>query len=158
MGGQFNFNPGTDASTAGIDVLSEFASDAVKLVADILEHPKFPPQELERIRANLLRQLSVQLATPQAQANQVFAATLYPDHAYGRLFPTEAQLKRYGIDDIRKFYAANLGAQKTHLYVVGRLDASAVKKTIEAAFANWSAGRGSIHITHRSADRGDSHR
>jgi zinc protease len=139
MGGQFNFNPGTDASTAGIDVLSEFAPDAVKLIADILQHPKFPPEELERVRANLLRQLSVQLATPQAQANQVFAATLYPDHAYGRLFPTEAQLKHYGLEDIRKFYAANLGAQKTHLYVVGRFD-PAIKKTIETFFVNWGAG------------------
>jgi zinc protease len=139
MGGQFNFSPGTDSSSAGIDVLSEFAPDAVKLIADILQHPTLPPGELERVRGNLLRQLSVQLATPQSQANQVFAATLYPDHPYGRLFPTENQLKQYGMEDVRKFYAANLGAQRTHLYVVGRFD-PAVRKTIEAAFADWNAG------------------
>jgi zinc protease len=139
MGGQLNFNAGTDSSSAGIEVLSEFAPDAVKLLADVLQHPKLPPGELERIRGNLLRQLSVQLATPQAQANQVFAATLYPDHPYGRLFPTEDQLKRYGMEDVRKFYAANLGAQRTHLYVVGRFD-PAVRKTIEAAFADWTTG------------------
>ena len=139
MGGQLNFNPGSDASSAGIEVLSEFTADAVKLVADVLQHPKLPPAELERVRGNLLRQLAVQLATPQAQANQVFAATLYPDHPYGRLFPTEAQLKRYGMEDVRKFYAANLGAQRTHLYVVGRFD-PAVKQTIESAFEGWNAG------------------
>jgi zinc protease len=139
MGGQFNFGPGTDSSSAGIDVLSEFAPDAVKLIADILQHPTLPPAELERVRGNLLRQLSVQLATPQAQANQVFAATLYPDHPYGRLFPTESQLKRYAMEDVRKFYAANLGAQRTHLYVVGRFD-PAVRKTIAAAFADWNPG------------------
>ncbi len=43
MGGQLNFNPGTDASSAGIEVLSEFTADAVKLVADVLQHPKLPP-------------------------------------------------------------------------------------------------------------------
>jgi predicted Zn-dependent peptidase len=139
MGGQLNFNAGTDASSAGIEVLSEFTSDAVKLLADVLEHPKLPPGELERVRGNLLRQLAVQLATPQAQANQVFAATLYPDHPYGRLFPTEEQLKRYGMEDVRKFYAANVGAQRTHFYVVGRFD-PAVRKTIETAFADWNAG------------------
>jgi zinc protease len=40
---------------------------------------------------------------------------------------------------VRKFYAANLGAQRTHLYVVGRFD-PAVKETIQAAFENWNAG------------------
>lgn len=139
MGGQLNINSGTDASSAYLEVLSEFSNDAVKLMADVLQHPKLPAGELERVRGNLLRQLSVQLATPQAQANQVFAATLYPDHAYGRLFPTEAQLKKYTMDDVRKFYAANLGAERTHLYVVGRFDPS-VKQTIQAAFETWNAG------------------
>jgi zinc protease len=139
MGGQLNFNAGTDSSSAGIEVLSEFTPEAVKLLADVLQHPKLPPGELERVRGNLLRQLSVQLDTPQAQANQVFAATLYPDHPYGRLFPTETQLKQYGMEDVRKFYAANLGAQRTHLYVVGRFDPS-IRKTIETAFADWNAG------------------
>ena len=139
MGGQLNINAGTDSSSAGIEVLSEFTPDAVKLVADVLQHPKLPPDQLERVRGNLLRQLSVQLATPQAQANQVFAAALYPNHPYGRLFPTEDQLKRYGIEDVRKFLAANLGAQRTHLYVVGRFD-PAIKRTIETAFENWTSG------------------
>ncbi|HLK20962.1 MAG TPA: pitrilysin family protein [Bryobacteraceae bacterium] len=140
MGGQFYFNAGVDASSAGLDVLSEFAPDAVKLVADVLQHPKFPASELERNRADLLRQLSVQLSTPGAKANQAFAAALYPNHPYGRLFPTEAQLKSYTLDDLRKFYAANLSAKKTHFYVVGRFDSAAVKKTIESYFVNWAAG------------------
>jgi predicted Zn-dependent peptidase len=139
MGGQLNVNAGTDSSTVEMEVLSEFTPDAVKLVADVLQHPKLPPQEIERVRGNLLRQLAVQLATPQAQASQVFAATLYPDHPYGRLFPTEGQLKSYGIEDVRKFYAENVGAQRTHLYVVGRFD-PAIKRTIETAFESWDSG------------------
>jgi zinc protease len=139
MGGQLSVDIGADSSSATIEVLSEFTPDAVKLLADVLEHPLLPASELERVRGNLLRQLAVQLATPQAQANRVFAATLYPDHPYGRLFPTEDQLKRYAIDDVRKFSAANVGAQRTHLYVVGRFD-PAVEQTIQAAFENWNSG------------------
>jgi predicted Zn-dependent peptidase len=111
----------------------------VKLVAEVLEHPRLPDGELERVRANSLRQLAVQLSRPQAQADRAFAAALYPEHPYGRLFPTESQLKSYKIEDIRKFYSDNVGAHRTHLYVVGRFDA-AVRKTIEAAFENWEVG------------------
>lgn len=139
MGGQLQVSAGTDESSARIEVLSEFAADAVKLVADVIEHPKFPESELERVRGNLLRQLTVQLSTPQAQARRAFAAALYPDHPYGRLFPSESQLKGYTIGDVRKFYADNAGAQRTHLYVVGRFD-PAVRKTIEVAFATWDPG------------------
>jgi len=42
MGGQLEVNAGTDESSLAIEVLSEFAADAVKLVADVLEHPKLP--------------------------------------------------------------------------------------------------------------------
>ena len=139
MGGQLTIGARSDSSSASIEVLSEFAPDAVKLIADVLQHPKLPASELERLRGNLLRQLSVQLATPQAQANQVFAAALYPNHPYGRLYPTEDQLKSYRIEDVQKYYAANVGAQRTHLYVVGRFD-PAIRKTIETAFESWNAG------------------
>lgn len=139
MGGQLDVTAGTDESVASIEVLSEFTTDAVKLVADVLQHPKLPESEMERVRANNLRQLAVQLSTPQAQANRAFAATLYPGHPYGRLFPTESQLKSYKLEDVRKFYADNVGAQRTHLYVVGRFD-PAVRKAIEAAFDGWEPG------------------
>ncbi len=139
MGGQLETSPGTDQSFVSIDVLGEFAADAVKLIADVVRHPKLPESELERVRNDALRQLAVQLATPQAQASQAFAATLFPEHPYGRMFPTESQLKGYKIADLRKFYADNIGAQRTHLYVVGRFD-PAVKKTIEAAFGSWPTG------------------
>ena len=139
MGGQLDVTAGTDESVASIEVLSEFTADAVKLVADVVAHPKLPESEMERVRANNLRQLAVQLSTPQAQANRAFAATLYPNHPYGRLFPSESQLKSYRLEDVRKFYADNIGAQRTHLYVVGLFD-PAVRKTIEAAFDGWEAG------------------
>jgi len=139
MGGQLQTGPGTDQSTVSIDVLGEFAVDAVKLIADVLQHPKLPESELERVRNDALRQLAVQLATPQAQASQAFTAQMFPGHPYGRMFPTESQLKAYGIGDIRKLYAENIGAQRTHLYVVGRFD-PAVRKAIEAAFEGWPAG------------------
>ena len=139
MGGQLEVNAGTDESSVAIEVLSEFTADAVKLVAEVLEHPRLPDAELQRVRANSLRQLAVQLSRPQAQADRAFAAALYPEHPYGRLFPTESQLKSYKIEDVRKFYADNVGAHRTHLYVVGRFDA-AVRKTIEAAFENWEVG------------------
>jgi zinc protease len=49
-------------------------------------------------------------------------------------------LNSYTLADVRGFYAANFGAQRASIYVVGRFDEKAVKKAIEASFARWSKG------------------
>ena len=139
LGGQLNAGAGLDSSQAGIQVLSEFAPDAVRLLADVLRRPTFPASELERLRADLLRRLTVELAQPQPLAGQAFAKALYGDHPYGRVYPTEANLKSYTLEQVRRHFQANLGARRTHLYVVGRFPAS-LKQAISAAFEDWAPG------------------
>ena len=139
MGGQISVNSGSDQGSVSIGVLSEFTPGAVKLVAEVLRSPSLPPSELERVRTNLLRARSVSLSRPQSLANEAFAKQIYGDHPYGRVFASEAQLKAYSLDDLKKFYAANYGAKRTHLYISGRFD-SAIKKTIAEAFEGWAEG------------------
>ena len=139
MGGQLSVNAGADNSAVGVNVLSEFAPDAVKLVSDVLLRPTFPASELERIRANLLRRVALAHSEPQALASEAFSREVYGNHPYGREYPTEAQLKAYTLDDVKKFFAANAGARRTHLYIAGRFDSS-VRKAIAAAFDGWQEG------------------
>ena len=80
MGGQLDVSARLDNSVANIQVLSEFAPDAARLLADILQRPTLPASELERLRADMLRRLSVELSQPQPLADQAFAKTLYGEH------------------------------------------------------------------------------
>jgi len=81
----------------------------------------------------------VELSQPQPLAEQAYAKAIYGDHPYGRTHPTEAMLKSYTIEQVKAFRAANLGAKRTHLYVVGRFPAE-TKQAIVAAFEGWAAG------------------
>ncbi|MBI4889581.1 MAG: insulinase family protein [Acidobacteria bacterium] len=139
MGGQLSVGAGVDESMASIQVLSEFAPDAVKLLADVLRRPALPGSELERLRADMLRRLAVQKAQPDAIADEAFAKALYGNHPYGRFFPDEARLKAYSMEQVKRFYKENVGAKRTHLYVVGRYPAG-LKQAITAAFDGWEAG------------------
>jgi predicted Zn-dependent peptidase len=141
MGGNLNLNAGTHETTLGLNVLSERAPDAVRLVADLARRPTFPASELERVRQNLLRNLAVARSQPQPAADAALAAAYYgTDHPYGRLFPTEAQLKGYTLADVQRFYAANFGARRARLYIAGRFDADAVRAAVEQAYADWQPG------------------
>src|SRR5437868_5465478 len=47
MGSTLSVDSSYDRTDAGLDVLSEFGPDAVRLVADVITHPRLPESELE---------------------------------------------------------------------------------------------------------------
>jgi len=140
MGGEFNIGVGTHTTNAGTSVLYEFTPDAIKLIADVLMNPSFPASELDRLIKDRQRQVNVSLSRPQPQARQEFMATLYPDHPYGRVYPTEEMLGSYTLDNIKGFYNDNYGAKRTTVYVAGKFNEDEVKKAVEATFATWKEG------------------
>lgn len=140
MGGQIGLGVGSDETSLSLDVLSEFGADAVSLLAEVLTQPKLPESELPRIRQNYLRNLSVQTTQPQAIAGAAFAELMYPNHPYGRTFPTAEQLNSYTIEDVRKYYEENFGARRTHIYVAGKFDRATVEKSIRAKLGQWREG------------------
>lgn len=140
MGGGLSLSTGVDAATASIDVLGEFTPQAIGLVADLLQRPDLKAEELEKVRADLLRNLMVAKSSPGSVAAEAFQAAVYPGHPYGRVFPTPQQLSAYTLEQVRAFHAANYGAARTHLYVVGRFDPARVRAAVEKAFGGWRAG------------------
>jgi zinc protease len=141
MGGSLNVNAGEDRTTIAGEVLSEFAPEMLRLVADVAANPAFPASELERLKGDLARQLSLAKSQPQVLAQEVFRKTLYGgDHPYGRLFPTAEQIQGYGVAQAKAFYEKTYGAANAHLYVAGRFDQAAVEKTVREAFAGLRKG------------------
>jgi predicted Zn-dependent peptidase len=140
MGGSLAVNVGPDLTTIGGDALSEFAPDFVRLLAEVVRHPRLPAAELPRLKADRLRQLSVARRQPRSLTLERFRQALYPDHAYGRVFPAPEQLEGYTPVQVRGFHAANFGAARAHLYVVGRFDSAATEAAARAAFGDWGRG------------------
>jgi len=140
MGSSLATGAGPDDSRLSLDVLSDFAPDAAKLLADVVQHPLLPESEMPRLKSNALRRLAVANTQPGQIALTRFHKLLYGDHPYATVLPTEAAINKMTIEDAKKFYAANYGAQRAHLYVAGKFDSAAVKKAIEGAFSGWAEG------------------
>lgn len=146
MGGSLSISVGLDQTAVTGEALAEFVPGMVALLADVLRNPALPETELERLRRDAQRNLEVALNDPDSMGQAAFYRALYGDHPYGRLFPTEAQLASYSTGQIRDFYQANFGAQRTHLFVVGMFDMSAVKSAIEQALGSWEPGPGPLQL------------
>lgn len=140
MGSTLEVHAGKDQTKLGIDVLQEFAPDAVKLLADVAQHPRLPQSEIDRLKNDALRQIALQNSQPQTIAVVRFRKILYGDHPYSIVVPTEDDIKKLTIQDVKDFYAGNFGAQRAHLYVAGKFDPAAVKKVIAESFSSWPKG------------------
>ncbi len=140
MGGSLNVSVGADQTSFSADVLAESGAELVRLLADIVQRPLLPASELPRLQADALRQLAIARTQPGSLALERFRQILYPDHPYGRIFPTEAGIKSYAIEDLRKFHTDNFGANRTHVYVAGRFDAKQMRDAITAAFNSMPKG------------------
>lgn len=140
MGGSMVINVGDDESSIGGTVLSEHGPEMVRLVADVVRNPRLPESELARVVANEARDVAISRSQPQSIAREQFVKTLYGDHPYGRLFPTDAMLESYTIAQVKDFYARNFGAARSHIYVVGVFDEAQMAKAVRAAFDGWPAG------------------
>lgn len=140
MGGSVNIGVGPDQTTISLDILSEHAPAAVALIGELLRRPQLPESELERIKRDFQRQLALAKSEPDSLATEAFLALLFPQHPYGRVFPSEAQLAAYTIDDVRRFHRENFGAVRTHVYVAGRFEPQTLDRALDAAFGDWAAG------------------
>lgn len=140
MGGNLNVSVGPTQTTISGSVLSEYAPEFVRMIADLVQQPAFPASEIERLKGNLKRQLVTQKASPQAQAQEQFMQAVYKDHPYGRIFPTEEMINSYTVDMVREFYDKNFGAKRSVIYVVGKFDESAVASAISSTLTKWKPG------------------
>ncbi len=141
LGGNLNIGVGVHTSTVNTSVLYEFAPKAIEIMADVIKNPKWPESELGRLKDNMKRDLSVRLSRPQAQASRDFFAELYPNHPYGRVYPNDAMIDSYSVNDIKKFYEENFGALRTTLYVVGNFDKEKVKEAVTKNLSDMPKGK-----------------
>jgi len=131
-----------DETSLDIECLGDSTAEAVRLVAEVARTPTFPASELDRLRGDFLRQLSIVRSQPQPLADEAFARAIYGDHPYGRVLPVPAEVEKFTLDQARRLWTRYAGPNRAHLYVVGRFDPAAVRSTIEEAFGGWKKAQG----------------
>lgn len=140
MGGSLNATGGAEVMSIGGEVLSDFGTDLVALIADVARNPRFAEADLARTLDKHARDNAIALSSPGTLAQQTFREILYGDHPFGRLYPSEAMLRSFTVDRVRGFHTTNFGARRAHLYVSGVFNARELEQAIRDAFGTWDAG------------------
>jgi zinc protease len=140
MGGSIDSSVGMDSSYLGMSVLSEFADEAVNVIADLALNANFAESDLERIKNDSQRRLSVSKSNPSSIATEAFYKSIYGNHPYGKLYPTSESVGAISAQDTVSFVSTNLVPNRSHLYVSGVFNKNEVAAAVKSAFEQWEKG------------------
>jgi zinc protease len=134
------FNAARDQFRGSLRTLSLNLDEAVDLMRLALTVPRFDAEPVERIRSQLLANLSRATTNPTDIANKRWWGTAFPDHPYGQSTRgTPESVDAVTVDDL-KAYARNVFARDTlTVGIVGDIDAQAAGKLIDRVFGELPA-------------------
>ena len=138
VGGTLEARAGRDATTVTLDVVKKDLGVGMDLLSDVVLHPAFKAEELNRQRQQLLSDLEVQYSDPNYLATLAFARTLYGDSPYG--LPeqgTPATVKKLQREDFVKFHDANYAPNQSLLGFAGDITPEEAFAIAEKYFGSW---------------------
>src|SRR3954464_13247944 len=141
LGGDISSGAGWDASTATLLIMSDKVETGLTILADVVLHPTFKEEEIERVRKQRLDGLRVAMQQPGSVAGYVaeravFGAGEY-GHAAGGTIESITKLQRQNLVDFyKKYYAPGNAA----FIMVGDITLDRAKAYAEKFFGEWKAG------------------
>lgn len=137
-GGTLDTGAEWDDSYATLSVLSGQTPLAFDLLSDIIMHPKFASQEVERIRKQTLSALDILRHDPGYLADtmaerMVFGGTPYAHPAGG----VESSVRRITPEDLRAFHSRYYQPGNAVLVVSGDVETAQALDLAERTFGRW---------------------
>jgi zinc protease len=138
IGGALGTGAGSDLSFVNAIVMKDSLGLGLDLVSDLVRHPAFTAEEVERQRQQVLSGLTVSYDDPDYLAGVVFDRVVYGAHPYGRPDSgTPSSIASISRQDLLAFHKAWYGANNAILAIVGDVTADEAFAGAERAFGSW---------------------
>ena len=144
LGAQLSTNSTLDNCTVSLNALKPRLDASLDLLADVVLHPSFPVEEIERQRKQVLGQILQQKKQPVPMGLRILPGLLYgANHPYGQPFTgsgTEEVVKSLAQQDLVAFHDTWFKSNNATLVVVGDVTLAEIQPRLEKAFGGWAAG------------------
>ena len=136
---------GETALTAAGTSTHDQLADVLRLMAEILRQPSFPPTEFDKLKREVIASLEENRTDPDSLAQRALArlGNPYPkgDVRYQPTYDEElAEYTGAKLDDVKRFHAQFAGGNSAELAIVGDFDADAIKPLLAELFGTWKGG------------------
>jgi zinc protease len=127
-----------DYSSLSLSVLKKHLAQGFDIFADVLLHPSFPEEEVQRLKERRIASLIRSEEDPSFLAGRAFAREVFGTHPYGTattVETTEAIARKHTTD----FYGAHYRPNNAILSVVGDISSEELKELLDTYLEGWRA-------------------
>ncbi len=141
VGASAGISAGTYSTGFAGKSLAEDLPLVLDILSDALRHPTFPPDEIEKLRGEILTDLEERAHDTARMAALTFHELAYPaGHPYARslsgYIETVSPITR---DDLAAFYSGGYGPTGMIVVVVGAVKTDEALVQVEAALGDWTS-------------------
>jgi zinc protease len=147
VGGALNAGAGTDYASISLQVLRKDLDIGLELMADVLLHPIFQPDELERRRESVLASIRAGRDNPSEVANRAFRRAIHGSEPYGHSVAGEEEtVPRIRPRDVRELYQQYYRPTGAVVVVVGDITTAEAQQHIASALRDWQGAAGGAFV------------
>jgi zinc protease len=139
VGASFGFSGGTHTTGFGGKALAEDLELLIDILAETLFEPAFPPDQVERLRTQILTQLAIRAQDTGEMASLVFDEIVYENHPYSR--PDEGfpeTVNRITREDLVNFHRQTYGPRGMVIAIVGAINPQALVDLVDRRLGSWT--------------------
>jgi zinc protease len=144
---------GPTEAFVSIETTRENLPAVLRLTAEALREPSFPPAEFDALKQENFAAIEQQRSDPGAIGSTAFRSHMnpYPKGDVRHVETPDEALESYKaatLDEVKTFYSDYYGASHAELAIVGDFDASEVTHLVGQLFGNWKSARPFERVTH----------
>jgi predicted Zn-dependent peptidase len=141
IGGNLDAFTGKEMVCFNIRVLDENVPPALEVLSDLVLHPTFTPEELDREKGVILEEIKMDEDNPDYLVNEVWTQNFWKGDALGRpILGTEKTVSSFNQQVLFDFYAGQFTAQNMVFSAAGNLEHDAFVAQVEKQFSSLAAG------------------
>ncbi|HEX4666017.1 MAG TPA: pitrilysin family protein [Chthoniobacterales bacterium] len=138
LGGSIDSGAGWDASGASVVVMSNKAEKALQILVDVVRHPAFKQEEIDRLKSQRIDGLRVAMQQPGSLARYVTSRVVYGSGAYGHAAGgTLETVQAIGRDQITGLYKKYYQPRNAAFVLAGDITLEEGKAFAEKLFGDW---------------------
>ena len=140
LGASLRFEGGSETVTFHGTMLSEDLEAVLTALADALRNPIFPPEEIEKIRGELLNEYRIAENSTASVAARRANRLLFPaSHPYHRQAGGDEEgIRSITREDLAAYHRAHYGSDSTVIVLVGDVTPDGVRAIAERVFGSWA--------------------
>ena len=142
LGGRLVVESGVENTSVSLRCLRQHLEDSFAIFADVIQHPRFAADDVQRELGRLISELAYRRKQPSAQANDAIDAAIFgARHPYGRPADgTDDGLAAIAGNDLSVFHREHFHPARATLLAVGDIRMSELQDLVAKHFAGWAAG------------------